>query len=881
MKPNPTRTGLSLAIAALLAAPGAFAQDPAPIPPTEPAPAGSSDEQQGERATELGAVEVRGQYIPEPLLESSEVISVVTREDFARQGDSDAAEALTRVAGLSLAEGKFIYVRGLNERYSSALLNGSPLPSPEPLKRVVPLDLFPANVLETVHVQKTYSARYPGEFGGGVIDLRTVGTPDIPFLTLSVGTGGNSETTFRDGLTYYGSDSDWFGYDDGTRKLPAELRAAMETGRRIDQGSFSQDELKRIGASFVNAPLNLLQAKDSIDPDFNIDGSAGRSFELGEGLELGLLAVAGFRNQWRTQFGVQQEGGVEDERMTVRSDYEFLATENTATVNALVGAGLEGANHRVNLTTLYVHDTSKEARSRHGYSDLTGAEIREDNTLWFERELVDTQLAGGHTFGEYRDIEVDWRLSHARASRESPYEKGITYRLVDGRYRHNASQEQNYTRFGTVTDRVDSAGVDVHWNLPTERSLKLHFGGAWLDNERSAWQREFRFLALNGPLPFLVQYQRPDFLFSDFNLYQGFLTLRETTGANGAAAYDASLETRAAYVELEAGLLENVRATAGLRYEDGTQTVQPIDLFGGTPPAGAAPLENAYLLPAFNLTWGFGENMQLRLAASRTIARPQFRELAPQQYLDLDSDRVFIGNPFLVDSELVNLDARFEWYFDDREYFNVGLFHKNIERPVESIVNEAGATVQQTFINAPEASLYGVELDTRMTFGEDWMPVGHLFLGANYTWSKSEVGVDGDDVVFPLAGNGQPRPAAELVRDGSQMQGQSEHLANLQFGYEHPASRSQAIVLVNYASERISARGRPGQPDLIQEPGTMVDLVLRKGFMLGSTALTLGFEARNLLGEEYQEYQELGGGRVDLNRYDLGRSYSFSIGASF
>jgi outer membrane cobalamin receptor len=292
MKPIPTRTGLSLAIAALLAAPGAFAQDPAPIPPTEPAATGSDDGDQAERATELGAVEVRGKYIPEPLLESSEVISVVTREDFARQGDSDAAEALTRVAGLSLAEGKFIYVRGLNERYSSALLNGSPLPSPEPLKRVVPLDLFPANVLETVHVQKTYSARYPGEFGGGVIDLRTVGTPDIPFLTLSVGTGGNSETTFRDGLTYYGSDSDWFGYDDGTRKIPAELRAAMETGRRIDQGSFTQDELKRIGASFVNAPLNLLQAKDSIDPDFSIDGSAGRSFQLGDGLELGLLAVA-------------------------------------------------------------------------------------------------------------------------------------------------------------------------------------------------------------------------------------------------------------------------------------------------------------------------------------------------------------------------------------------------------------------------------------------------------------------------------------------------------------------------------------------------------------------------------------------------------------
>src|SRR3546814_383807 len=185
MKLTPTRTGLFLAISALLFAPVALAQDAAT--PQQPS--------QTPTPTELDAVQVSGEYIPAPLLESSEVISALTKEDLKRQGDGNAAEALTRVAGLSINQGKFIYVRGLNERYSSALLNGSPLPSPEPLKRVVPLDLFPSNVLETVHVQKTYSARFPGEFGGGVIDLRTVSTPDIPFLNFSFGTGGNSESS--------------------------------------------------------------------------------------------------------------------------------------------------------------------------------------------------------------------------------------------------------------------------------------------------------------------------------------------------------------------------------------------------------------------------------------------------------------------------------------------------------------------------------------------------------------------------------------------------------------------------------------------------------------------------------------------------------------
>lgn len=872
------RSALSLAIAALLAAPAAAQEAPTRV---EADPQAQAQEPQETVVPTFDTVKVQGEYIPAPLQESSEVVSVLTREDLARQGDGNAAEALTRVAGLSMAQGKFIYVRGLDERYSSALLNGSPLPSPEPLKRVVPLDLFPSNVLQTVHVQKTYSARYPGEFGGGVIDVRTVSTPDIPFLSLSIGSGGNSETTFRDGLTHYGSEDDWSGFDDGTRKMPGALQDAIATGNRVDQGNFSQDELKAIGRSFVNAPLNLLQATDSIDPDFNFDISGGRAFDLGGDARLGLVAVGGFRNKWQTQAGIQQEGGIENDALAVRSDYDFVATENNATVNALLGAGLEFGGHKVNLTTMYVHDTSKETRSKQGYSDLTGADIRDDNTHWFERELIDTQLAGGHVFGAQDEFEVDWRVSHARASRDAPYEKGIRYRLVDGYYAHNASQEQNYTRFGNVTDRTDSAGVDVSWNLPTMRMMELRFGGAWLDNSRDSWSREFRFLALNGALPFYVQYQRPDFLFSDYNLSQGWLTLRETTGADGAAAYAASLETRAAYVELESDITDTLKGSIGVRYEDATQEVVPIDLFGNQPLAGAPALENDYFLPALSATWLFADNMQLRLGASQTIARPQFRELAPQQYLDLDSDRVFIGNPYLVDSELTNLDLRWEWYFDEGEYFNAGVFRKQIDRPVESIVNEAGATVQQTFINAPEATVSGIELDLRMNFGEQWLPSGRLFLGANYTWSDSEVTVGADDVVYPLAGGGEPRPASELIRDGSPMQGQSDHLANLQFGYENPDTGSQAMLLANHASERISARGRPGQPDFLQDPGTMLDLVLRKRMQWGGTNLTFGFEARNLLGTEYKEYQELNGSRIDLNRYELGTSYSFSLNVAF
>ena len=234
MKHTPTRSGLSLAIAALLAAPGALAQEAPAAGPQQP------PQEQSQEPRTLDSVVVSAEYIPEPLMQSSAVISVVTQADFERTGDGDAAQALTRVSGLSMVSDKFVYVRGLGERYSSALFNGSPLPSPEPLQRVVPLDLFPSEVLAGVTVQKTYSARYPGEFGGGVIDLQGLTVPEDSFVKLSAGLGGNSATTFEKGLTHYGSDHDFWGYDDGTRKMSPELNAALATGKRISFGDFSR-----------------------------------------------------------------------------------------------------------------------------------------------------------------------------------------------------------------------------------------------------------------------------------------------------------------------------------------------------------------------------------------------------------------------------------------------------------------------------------------------------------------------------------------------------------------------------------------------------------------------------------------------------------------
>jgi len=839
-------------------------------------------EDPGEDQEVIEEVVVTGN-IPLVIRETSEVASVLTADDLARQGDDTAAAALTRVTGLSLVGNRFVYVRGLGERYSSALLNGSPLPSPEPLQRVVPLDLFPSSILANILVQKTYSTQFPGEFGGGVIALTTTAIPNRPFLALGASVGGNTETTFQDGLGYYGGDFDWTGFDDDTRETPDALRLAQARGVRINSANFTSEELAAIGRDFVNAPLNLLQVVQP-DPNVGFDLSAGTSSDLGWG-RAGVVAVLGYDNSWQTREGKQQEGIIDEGELTPTTDFDFVSTQQNIDVNALLGFGLEWGDNALRFTNLFVRSTQKEARVREGFDQLFSSNIvRDDFTEWFERTLISHQLTGEHEVGPF---SFDWRAAYAKASRDSPYEKTIRFEFDPEleRFRTDARRQQNRTRFSEIEDQIWSAGFDLGYELQfAGREVDLTGGYAYLDNDRQSEIRDFRFIATSG-LSVNQQLQRPDFFFSDFNLGPNGLELTETTGSEGAAAYDAQLEVNAVYFQAEAEVTDALRGSVGLRYEDGTQAVRPFDVFGGTPPPTPAPIEEQYLLPAATVTYAFGGgDMQVRVGASKTIARPQFRELAPSQFIDPDTDRTFIGNPFLIDSELLNLDARYEWYFASRQYVQAGLFYKTIDSPIEAIVNEQGGNLQTTFINAPEARLYGAELElrktTRLFETVPFFANKQILTAFNYTYSNSEILVDEDDEVFPLAGGGAARPALELLRDGQPLQGQSDHLLNFQLGYESDDQEtgSQATFLLTYVSDRVSARGRPGQPDFVESPGVRLDFTFRKGFRAAGRPFTFGFEARNLTGENFEEFQEAGDGRVDLNTYDVGQSVSFSIG---
>jgi len=331
-----------------------------------------------------------------------------------------------------------------------------------------------------------------------------------------------------------------------------------------------------------------------------------------------------------------------------------------------------------------------------------------------------------------------------------------------------------------------------------------------------------------------------------------------------------------------------LRLQAGARFEDGKQSVTPIDLFGlGGANVVPTEVENSYWLPAATLTWNFAEDMQFRLHASKTIARPQFRELAPQQYLDTETDRTFFGNQFLTDSELFNAEARYEYYFGPDQRFSLAGFYKKIDRPIEAVAFEQGGTFFTTFANAPGATLIGGEIEVQkyvpldLVSSSDFFASRRLVLIGNYTFTDSDIKVGPNDTTIPIGSGGMPVPATNLFKDGSRLTGQSRHLANLQIGLENQDRLSQQTLMMTYASRRVTNRGPSGQPDLIEEPGFRLDFVAREGIRLLGADMELKFEARNLLGENYEEYQTLNGSRIDTNSYDLGRVFSLGLGMTF
>ncbi|WP_036766442.1 TonB-dependent receptor domain-containing protein [Parvularcula oceani] len=872
-----------LAMAMLSIATGARAQDAEA--------AAQTDTDEGD------VIVVRGAFIPDEKRATSEIASVLDEEAFARAGDSDIAGALRRVTGVTITDGKFPVVRGLNERYSSTTLNGVPLPSPEPLRRAAPLDLFPTSILEGTLVQKTYSPQFSGEFGGGLIELRARAVPDDDFLTVGIGFEVDTETTLREGLFYEGSDTDVLGFDDGLRDLPEAAEQAVISGdTRLDPSvavSFEQDD-------------TLLLARDETPASGGGSLAFGKLFRDDADARIGTVFYFGYDNNWQTRDGLRERperfsGSSFIDTPDAQVDFEFFETRQNILFNAYNTTGIEfaGGDHTIALTSYLLRDTLKRAQISTGSDfDVEGGDqqIRE-RTDFIERQVWQTQLNGDHLFAGLNDAELGWRVAYGEAERDAPYERQTTYIQdgEDGPFEFfEGTNDASFINFSTLQDENFYAAGDFTLPLTVaNRAFELSAGASYSDRSRDNARRDFSF---DGSIPDELARARADIVFSDPVLASGLLTLRPQASPLFPDESSASLEVLSVYGMADVELGDYVRASFGVRYEDSSEESN-IDFRGDEVVADPVALDDEFFLPAATITWNPVSNIQVRAGYSRTITRPQFRELAGTEFVDPDNDVTFFGNPFLVNTEIDNFDARAEYYFGRGEFATLGVFYKNIEKPIEQFATGLDATTA-SFLNAPSAELYGVEAEFEKRFAFEEIGLGRfaqdkdLFFSTNYTWSDSEVSSDGE-VTIPLIGLdaegrtlGRTVDASGRITDGRRLQGQSEHLFNLQLGVEDVETQSKATLLLNYASDRILIVESPTssgiRPAIVEEPPLSLDFVISQNLELAGGEYGFGLKVTNILGEDYSATQtDDRGVEKAFQEYDRGRMLSVSLKREF
>lgn len=777
----------------------------------------------------------------------------ISREEMRSNADSDAAAAMARVTGLSIVNDSYVFVRGLGERYSNTMLNGSVLPTTEPDKRVVPLDLIPTQLIESVQVVKSYSPDLPAEFSGGLIQIESVRAPRLSSATASTRQTFNTQSAFRDnGLGYSGGGNDWWGFDDGTRALPGVIpddRVVRGSPFFPDRG-YTREELEAFGESFANV---WEPQQETYGQDQGYAGSYGGRFG-----KLGLIASVGHRVNTRNREEEQifyQVGSDNDGNPLIQpqNDYDFqLSTTNTRT--GVVGnLGYElAANHRLSWSNFWTHQSRNETRFFTGYNDDIREDIRDYRLFWSQEDLLQSTLRGEHLISSIANSRVDWRATYSRARRDEPDLRETLYEFNPARNAFVLADESQsgFRMFNDLQDEVIQGAVD--WSLFFSQwgglPAQVKFGPAITRRERDFASRRFRFVPINTRGIDLAL--SPEQLFIPENIGPHFELKEETRNTD---AYTASQDLLAVYGMVDLPLATRWRFVGGLRVESSQQLVETFDPFDVNRAPIVAELDNTDPLPSANVIFALNNAMNIRAGYSRTVNRPEFRELSPFEFTDVVGGRAVVGNAELRRALIDNVDLRWEWFVGPGEVIAASVFYKDFTDPIERIVQPT-AQLRTSFTNALGATNRGVEFEFRKRLSHNFM------VNANYTYVDSEIELE------PAAGQVQTSLDRALM-------GQSPHVINAQLIFEVPESEFSARALFNWAGRRITDVGSLGLPDIYEEPRPLLDLVVAKRFGRIGVQLT----GSNLLDAQFRFTQN----DLPQRTFRVGREIAVGLSYNF
>lgn len=798
---------------------------------------------------------------------------VVGFEQISRAGDSDVAMALRRVTGLSLVDGKYIYVRGLGERYSSATLNGAEIPSPELSRNVIPLDYIPASILSSVKVHKAYSADQPAAFGGGNVNIRTRGTPDELVFDVSVGTGWNSENSGK-GIRNLGDQGGMpIEIMDAINKYQGDIRPANIT-RLEFPGVSTPTVAQRLEGERINRELMLslnrdvaIETEKSLKPDSSLSVTLGNAFDLNDDFSFGALANVGRSQSARNADQFEQNFANPEEYY-----FNLQRSYNTVSLTGALNLSLTYRdNHTIATNSYLLRDDEDLSSIVKGFTaDFlpNSGNQRQTNVSRLEkRELLVNQVTGEHRIERYdlgfinfpsildaiSSVDITWFYSDATASTDIPNSSTVqSTNRIDPATQAVLSTQVNsgpsaQFSFLELEDRVESWGHQFDAQFDLGATTGVLSGGY----TRSRRAREYYGYTANVVIGAFNREGLPSQVLSDSSLgdlNNGFFL---NMGSNfGTESYIAGETKSAAFGAFELMFRDNWRLNAGLRWEDFARGVIPLDLLDYTgvalgtviddiqqPGSTVAILDDGYF-PAAALTYMrdglFGtDNFQIRLGYGRTLVRPDLREYADIQFIDPELNTRVQGNPNLIFSNIDHYDLRTEFYFDNGDNITTSLFYKNIKNPIESVERPGPQDARLlSFENAESGKVYGVEFEGLKNIGRGF------FVGGNLVLSDSELSFNA---------------ASSQTSLNRRLTGHSKYVVNTQLGYDSDNGKHAVSLLYNVFGERVLFGGRNQAPDAFESPFHSLDMTYS---YFASDRITLRLRAQNLLRENREFYQD-------------------------
>ncbi|MCW3462919.1 TonB-dependent receptor [Chitinophaga nivalis] len=769
------------------------------------------------------------------------VAQVVSAEAIRKSPDRNTGEVLKRVSGASMQDGKYLVVRGLADRYNQATVNGALLSSTEPDRKSFSFDLFPSNIVENIVINKAAVPELPGEFAGGLVQVNTKDIPSENFLTVMAGTGFNTQSAGKDFYTYKGGNRDWLGYDDGTRALPAGF-----PGSKTAYDALSTEQKLAASKSFPNiwetttksAPLNS---------NFQLAGGINKGKE---GRRFGAVFSLSYNRNNRNNDTYRSD--FDNDGTRIYNYYDKKSTQNVLW-GGLANLSYQFGKNKLSFKNLYSVNSTVSTTVRTGDDIPAEADVRSYELGFNSNKIYTSQLTGDH-FWEKAKVKIKWNGSYTNMRQDVPDLRRLSYNSASGKndFYANISSGGSATITGSgrffskLNDNIYGGSVDMSRFVKIgNQQQQIKLGYLIQSKDRDFAPRALGYTLFDASDPYARELIRltPDKLFSQENFTPRLLRLDEIT--NEPDAYRANALLNAGYLQFDNSIRDKWRIVWGVRVENFDQTIKYKQ--NGEKNNKTTVTD---VMPSVNLAYLLNAKTNIRLSASQTVIRPEFREQAPFAFYNFDLMATESGNTNLKRSKVTNLDLRYELYPRSGEVFTVGAFYKYFESPIERFYNSGAGSVGLTYLNAPKASSAGAEVEFRKNL--DFLSsrnagFWHCFtVFSNISYIYNKVSFEKEKVL-------KSRP----------MQGQSPYVINAGLQFEKESTGTVANVLFNRIGRRIFIVGNDTEPDVYEAPRSLLDfMVSQRIFRKGEIKLTVS----DILNQSANFYQDINdNGKYDKN----------------